>query len=231
MKILLIDTCGAEGSVAIADGARVVASAKLPGRSASEKLVGAVRELAKQSGIALREIDVIAVVNGPGSFTGVRVGLSAAKGWCEALSVRLMAISRLAVLAQMAEAKARVTVFATLDAGREEFYLGEYRDGTKVREGLVTREELAAVMSAAAGERMLVVCVESVAETLAEFGPRVVAEPDAAKALQIAMKRIERAEFDDVAGVDANYLRRTDLEIFAKVKAAKVEARGEAAGG
>ena len=232
MKILLIDTCGAMGSVAIAEGAKVVASATLPGRSASEKLVGAVRESMKQShdptqaelGWGTR-LNAIAVVHGPGSFTGVRVGLSAAKGWCEALGVPLIAISRLAVLASIAGAEQGATVFAALDAGRGEFYLGEYRDGAKVREALVTREEVALLLSASTGAEKLVVCEEGVASALSEFGSQVVAEPDAATALPLAMRRIERGEFDDVASVDANYLRRTDLEIFSKMKAAKTKAR------
>ena len=232
MKILLIDTCGAEGSVAIADGDDVVASATLPGRSASERLVGTVRELMNQSSNPTQaelgwgtQLGAIAVVHGPGSFTGVRVGLSAAKGWCEALSVPLIAISRLAVLAATADAKPGVAGFAVLDAGRGEFYLGEYLDGEKVREALVTREELGLVMSAAVNERALIVCEPGVAQALGEFGPQVVAEPDAAKALPLAMERIERGAFDDVASADANYLRRTDLEIFSKVKAANTKAR------
>ncbi len=222
MKLLLIDTCGAEGSVAIANGdgaGGVVASATLPGRSASEKLVGAVRELAAQSGISMRDVNAIAVVHGPGSFTGVRVGLSAAKGWCEALGVPLIAISRLAVLAALAGARPGAVVFAVLDAGRGEFYLGEYLDGAKVREALVTREELAILMSASSGAGELMVCEENVARALGEFGPRMVVEPDAAAALPLAIERMERGAFDDVASVDANYLRRTDLEIFAKTKA------------
>ena len=232
MKILLIDTCGAEGSVAIADDGRVVASTTLPGRSASERLIGTVREMLHTNNDPTQasrgwgtRLDAIAAVHGPGSFTGVRVGLSAAKGWCEALGIPLLAISRLAVLARMALVKPGVAVFAVLDAGRGEFYLGEYLDGKKVREALVTREEVALVMSAATGAEELMVCKESVAESLKEFGPRVVAEPDAAAALPLAIERIERGAFDDVASADANYLRRTDLEIFSKVTAAKTKAR------
>ena len=102
MKILLIDTCGATGSLALADSARPPAVATLPGRSAAERLVPAIHSLAAQAGIALHSLDAVAVVHGPGSFTGVRVGLSAAKGLCHALNLPLVAISRLAVLASLA---------------------------------------------------------------------------------------------------------------------------------
>jgi tRNA threonylcarbamoyladenosine biosynthesis protein TsaB len=221
MKILLIDTCGATGSVAIADTGCApvrIMSATLPGRSASEQLVARVRELAAECG-GLSALHAIAVVNGPGSFTGVRVGLAAAKGLCEALGVPLLAISRLAVLAAIAEKPLGGRVWAVLDAGRGEFYCGEYGEyieSGRVREALLSEEELAAL----AGESAEVLaCEPAVAERLARLGARLVAEPDAAAALSVALPRIQGGEFDDVAAADANYLRRTDLEIFAKVKA------------
>ena len=235
MKLLLIDTCGATGSVAIADTGSIVASATLPGRSASERLVATVRELAATSGIGLSGIGAIAVVHGPGSFTGVRVGLSAAKGLCEALGVPLVAISRLAVLASMAGTAQGERVWAVLDAGRGEFYCGEYMDGERVREALLTREELVALVRGSVRDSeddalrseaasAVVACEEEVAEALRALTPRMVAEPSAEHALGIAMRKIERGEFDDAATVDANYLRRTDLEIFAKVVRASAAA-------
>jgi tRNA threonylcarbamoyladenosine biosynthesis protein TsaB len=221
MKLLLIDTCGSEGSVAIADvggDSPSIVSATLPGRSASEKLIGAVRELTRQTGIALSDLDAISVVSGPGSFTGVRVGLSAAKGLCEALNVPLIAISRLAVLASAAAAKPGTHVFAALDAGRGEFYLGEYLEGVKLREELVESDALRARIGRS-DDRALVVCEEPVATALRSFAPQFVPEPDAASSLSLALTRVRTRHFDDIASADANYLRRTDLEIFAKVKA------------
>ena len=222
MKILLIDTCGTQGNVAIADTSYVpaeIASATLPGRSASEKLIGAIRGLAKTSGIPLYELNAIAVVNGPGSFTGVRIGLSAAKGLCEALSVPLVAISRLAVLASQADAGPDATVFAVLDAGRGEFYAGEYQRGEKVREVLVSYEEISLFLRELPAPTDLVACEDSVASTLASLQPLVVAEPGALAALPLAMRKIGHDDFADVESIDANYLRRTDLELFAKTKA------------
>ena len=125
MRILLIDTCGETGSVALADtdaGVPSAVSAVLPGRGASERLIATVRDLAAQVGAELHVLNAIAVVNGPGSFTGVRVGVSAAKGLCEALGIPVVAISRLAVLAESAGMGDRV--IAALDAGRAEFYCG-----------------------------------------------------------------------------------------------------------
>ena len=213
MKILLIDTCGETGSVALAeDGVKgvAIASAQLPGRTASERLVASVRHLAIDSGIALGELGAIAVVHGPGSFTGVRVGVSAAKGLAEALGIPVVAISRLEVLAHSAHTGG-VRVTALFDAGRGEFYCGTYEGERLIREALLARAE---AVEAARGSR-LVVCRREAA-AFAEMQPTIVDDPLASAALPIALRRIAAGQFDDVATLDANYLRRTDAEIFAK---------------
>jgi tRNA threonylcarbamoyladenosine biosynthesis protein TsaB len=215
MRFLLMDTCGSEGSVALADVERVdavVASETLPGRSASERLLPVVRQMLGAAGWRLRELAAVVVVHGPGSFTGVRVGLSAAKGLSEAAGVPLIAVSRLAVLAA-ASGGAEGEVYAVLDAGRGEFYCGVYSGRRCVREALLTGEEVAAAVSSAVA---VVVCEAKVAEGLIGLRPLVVREPVASDALPFAVERVAAGEFDDAATLDANYLRRTDAEIFAK---------------
>jgi len=214
MRFLLMDTCGSEGSVVLADtelAEAIVAAEVLPGRTASERLVPAVRRVMESCGWRLGELAAVVVVHGPGSFTGVRVGLSAAKGLSEAGSVPLIAVSRLALLAATAGGD---PVHAVLDAGRGEFYYGRYSGHRCLREALLTGEEV----SVAAAGGTVVVCEAKVAEALAGLEPRVVAEPDAADALAFAVERAAAKKFDDAALLDANYLRRTDAEIFAKSK-------------
>jgi tRNA threonylcarbamoyladenosine biosynthesis protein TsaB len=183
----------------------------LPGRTASERLVPAVRRVLESGGWSLGDLAAVVVVQGPGSFTGVRVGLSAAKGLSEAAGVPLIAVSRLAVLAAW---DGDGVVRAVLDAGRGEFYYGEYRGRECLREALLTAE---GVTEAAAGG-IVVVCEIKVAEALAGLGPKVVAEPGAKDILPFAIQREAARDFDDAALLDANYLRRTDAEIFAKPK-------------
>ena len=242
MKILLIDTCGATGSIAIAETdprPAIVADTSLPGRTASERLVPAIKALAAHTNVGLKSLAAIVVVSGPGSFTGVRIGLSAAKGLCAALDVPLVAISRLAVLAHLAAPWPGARVYALLDAGRGEFYLGVYADGAALQEAMLTRAHvLAAIGSPSPGPAspnsggdggvgndrpaaIVVACEPAVAEALASLDPRLVAGPGAADALPLALRRIQNHDFDDPATLDANYLRRTDAEIFAKPVAAK----------
>lgn len=218
MKILLIDTCGETGSVALAEdgpGGKVIASAELPGRTASERLLPTMGELASRAAVRPNDLGAIVVVHGPGSFTGVRVGVSAAKGLSEALTVPVVAISRLEVLAYQAHENS-VPVSALLDAGRGEVYCGLYEHECLRRELLLSRAE---AIDAARGMH-LVVC-RTDAPKLAGAELTVVVDPTAAAALPIALRRIAARQFVDVATLDANYLRRTDAEIFAKPQPAR----------
>jgi tRNA threonylcarbamoyladenosine biosynthesis protein TsaB len=219
MRLLLINTASGEGSVALADtevAPAIVASEVLPGRTSSERLVPAVRRLMERFGWRLNELSAVVVVHGPGSFTGVRVGLSAAKGLSEAGGVGLIAVSRLALLAGSVDGEGG-PVHAVLDAGRGEFYYGEYVGRRCLRQALMGADDL---LAAVAGGTV-VVCEIKVAEALVALGPRMVAEPSAGDALPLALERIAAGEFDDVATMDANYLRRTDAEIFAKPAASR----------
>jgi tRNA threonylcarbamoyladenosine biosynthesis protein TsaB len=214
MRFLMIHTAGAEGSVALGDtdaAQAIVATEVLPGRTSSEGLVPAVRRLMGTSGWKLSELAAVVVVHGPGSFTGVRVGVSAAKGLSEAGGVPLIAVSRLALLAGSVDGRGQ-KVHAVLDAGRGEFYYGEYVGRRCVREALMGAQD--AIAAASGG--LVMVCEAKVAESLAELRPRLVEEPLAGDALPFAVERVASGEFDDAATLDANYLRRTDAEIFAK---------------
>jgi tRNA threonylcarbamoyladenosine biosynthesis protein TsaB len=217
MRLLLINTAGGEGSVALADAEispAIVAAEMLPGRSSSEQLVPTVRGLMEARGWRLSELAAVVVVHGPGSFTGVRVGLSAAKGLSEAGGVGLIAVSRLALLAASVDGGGG-PVHAVLDAGRGEFYYGEYVGRRPLREALMGEVD---VKAAVAGG-IVVVCEAKVAEALAALAPKIVKEPAAGDALPIALERIAAGDFDDVETVDANYLRRTDAEIFSNLGA------------
>src|SRR4051812_14266184 len=81
-KLLVIDTCGSESSLALAQTADspILFTAILPARTAASDSLSAVRHLLAEAKWRLNELTAIAVVNGPGSFTGVRVGVALAKG-------------------------------------------------------------------------------------------------------------------------------------------------------
>jgi tRNA threonylcarbamoyladenosine biosynthesis protein TsaB len=204
MRFLVINTCGNNGVAALTTEAEVIAEEALPGRGTSEALMPAVRHLFAESGWTLAELDAIGVVHGPGSFTGVRVGLSAAKGLCEALGVPLVAMSRLALLASSVPAAQAV---ALLDAGRGEFFCGVYKGGECISERLVSGAEARSAIAASSG----IACEPRVAEQL---GIALTPEPPAETMRAMMLARVEQSQWSDIASIDANYLRRTDAELL-----------------
>jgi len=219
MRLLLIDTCGEQGSIALADTAvaetaRIVATAQIPGRSASERLVATIRDLLIHTAWPLNTLDAIGVVNGPGSFTGVRVGLAAAKGLAEALAIPIHPVSRLATLASAAGLP-DAEVCALLGAGRNEFYCTRYFNKECLVESLVSFDGASSAIQAAA---VTIVCEAKVFEAFVSSHPdhlKLVEEPTASDALPFALRLIQQGDNNSPV-LDANYLRKTDAEIFAK---------------
>ena len=214
MCLLGIDTCGPEGSVALGRlteelSSELLAQKQLEGRSYSATLVAAVDTLLTENALRLSDIGCMVVVNGPGSFTGVRVGLSAAKGLADATGIPVVAVSRLEVLARKAG-----VLSAALDAHRHEVFLRVCDSDLKIRELLAGKAELAAITP----RSRVAVCDEAAAGLLQAAWPdaglvRVLA-PTAADALSVAAPEIASGEFGDVALLDGHYLRRSDAEIF-----------------
>jgi tRNA threonylcarbamoyladenosine biosynthesis protein TsaB len=208
LHILGIDTCGPSGSVALGrvhGGAlQIVEQAALEGRTYSATLVAAISGLLSRSALQLAQVGCIVAVSGPGSFTGVRVGLSAAKGSAEGAGIPVVAVSRLEVLAH-----ASGCACCVLDAHRHEVFLR-----VEGRELLAGAAELKAIASPA----RVAVCDEAAAELLVQAWPAaelvVVDSPDAAGALRLALPRVLAGDYEDVAVLDGHYLRRSDAEIF-----------------
>jgi tRNA threonylcarbamoyladenosine biosynthesis protein TsaB len=218
--VLGIDTCGPMGSVALGrvlrDAVEIVGEIELEGRTYSATLVASVGDLLTSAGAALGDVGAIVAVNGPGSFTGVRVGLSAVKGLAEVGQIPVAAVSRLEVLAWKAGVGS-----AALDAHRREVFLRLGRNGSAVREFLAGVDELAG-MDLRDGR--IAVCDDLAAELLGGAWPLAelvrVNAPTAADAIRLCVTRVKRGEFVDLALLDGHYLRRSDAEIFGE--AAKV---------
>ncbi len=191
----LIDSCGATATIAVGVAERVIATERVAGRAFSAMWAGVLRSLLDEAGWSISQLQIVGVVHGPGSFTGVRVGLAAAKGLCEAVGANLVAISRLKMLGD--EEK-----LAVIDAGRDEYY---------VRDGGVERLLKHEGMIAAAQQRDVVTLDERVAELV----PAKVIELSAVSAVPMLVARLRSGLFDDVAATDANYVRG-EQDIYAR---------------
>jgi tRNA threonylcarbamoyladenosine biosynthesis protein TsaB len=215
--VLAIDTCGDVGTVALVDlendatTVTCISQRELGGRAASAQLMPAIDEMLRDAALELRTLRALLVVNGPGSFTGIRVGLSTAKGLAHAARIPVVAISRLAVLSSLADTQGEF--LALLDAGRNEFYARRAE-----REWLASFDDVAAL--AESGIPLLVAETSAASaqleERLARWKPTRVGPLDACAAARAALTRLRSAASDDLAALDANYLRRSDAELFAR---------------
>jgi tRNA threonylcarbamoyladenosine biosynthesis protein TsaB len=212
--ILVLDTCGAVGGVALADIAsaetKIVGEVGITGKTFAAELMPAISSLLRAANLTVAELDAVAVVRGPGSFTGVRIGVSAAKGLVEAADIPLIAISRLEVLT--CKAAVPGLTIAVFDAGRGEYYAGIYEAGNCLLESVMTRDQL--IEHASDRPAVVLVCEPRVEAALAELQPTVLAIPILGDALPLAVERWNSRQFEDVMTLDGNYLRRSDAEIF-----------------
>jgi tRNA threonylcarbamoyladenosine biosynthesis protein TsaB len=213
MLLLAIDTCGPTGSVALGQlvggELHILGETSLSGQRPSETLVASVCEMLRMAKVPLAQLGAIVAVNGPGGFTGVRVGLAAVKGLAEAAQIPVVAVSRLEVLAAKDGVQA-----AALDAHRHEVFLRVGGPDGQARELLAGASELTGI----GPPERIAVCDEDAAALLGPAWPatelvRTMA-PTAADALRLCALRAAAGEFVDLALLDGNYLRRSDAEIF-----------------
>ncbi|MCV9928515.1 tRNA (adenosine(37)-N6)-threonylcarbamoyltransferase complex dimerization subunit type 1 TsaB [Flavobacterium sp. LS1R49] len=121
--ILNIETATKNCSVALAKGGKIILCKEISeeGYSHAERLHVFIEECVKEAGVSFQDLSAIAVSQGPGSYTGLRIGVSAAKGLCFALSIPLIAIDTLQTLAAQANV-ADGLIVPMLDARRMEVY-------------------------------------------------------------------------------------------------------------
>jgi tRNA threonylcarbamoyladenosine biosynthesis protein TsaB len=219
MLLLAVDTSGKHGSIALAQcesqSCSVIEVVPLDGGAFSAQLVPQVAALLARHGFSKHDIAGFAVVAGPGSFTGLRIGLAAVKAFAEALAKPIAAVSLLEAIA--ASGRARGGVMAVLDAGRGEVFAGEYvvnDSGVHLsRERLLTRAEL----STSAAGSAVVTADRSLAESARSAALRVeeIELPRSDAIARLGWQKILTKETVSPADLDANYIRRSS-EIFSK---------------
>lgn len=131
MRILALETSAKACSAAVTEDGRLVASAfQCTGLTHSRTLMPMVESMLKNAGLTMAEMDAIAVANGPGSFTGIRIGVAAAKGLAFAAEIPVIGVSTLEAMALNAAGLDGLIVCA-MDARRQQIYnaVFEVRDG------------------------------------------------------------------------------------------------------
>jgi len=219
--LLAIDTSGRQGSIALARGGpgeacELIEASSLMGGTFSAHLIPQIADLLKNHGFTPSDIGGFVVVAGPGSFTGLRVGLAAIKALAEVLEKPIAGVSLLEALAISTNLLGRVTT--VIDAWRGDVYLGEYElsdTGTQVIvEHLVTRE----ACFASVGNTTIVTPDQEIAEAARSKGLHFIQVehgPIAAIA-QSGWKKIVSGQTVSAEALEASYFQRSDAELFAK---------------
>lgn len=214
MLILAIDTSLKNGSVCLArgdaDSCEIIGIAEVDGGMFSAQLVPVIAALLKKHNLHKENLDGIAAAVGPGSFTGLRIGLAAVKGFAEVLKIPVATVSTLHAVAAMAKSQGR-PIMAVLDAGRKEFYVRESLGGESQSEHLWTSVEFAAelgkrkdatVVSADAGAWELAKSAGNPVEQVSYPGAEIVAK--------LGLQKLAAGEIVTVDQLDANYVRRDE---------------------
>ena len=227
MLILAIDTSGQSGGISLAEADessfRLIESAPIAGGTFSAQLIPTLAGLLKKHGYRIADLGGFAAASGPGSFTGLRVGLSAIKGLAETLHKPIATVSVLEALASLSDHRGRIA--AAIDAGRKEVFLGIFEKPAaeldyplfKLREELLGRQDFLAALAAEAPAH-LITCDSAIVEvTAASRCPvQVVARPGSNVIARIGANKLLSGETVSVEALDANYLRRSDAELFFK---------------
>jgi tRNA threonylcarbamoyladenosine biosynthesis protein TsaB len=225
MLLLAIDTSGKNGSIALAlagdrsgdgDDVEVIEIAPLAGGTFSAQLVPQIAELLSSNGFTKDAVGGLAVVSGPGSFTGLRIGLAAVKALAEILNKPIAPVSLLEVCAFASGTQGKI--MAALNAGRGEVYVGEYemlvKAGQDPRERILSMEEF---LAQARGQIVVtpdaVLADAAVAEGLSVS---TLAPISAASVAGLGWRKIRSGETVAPEHLEANYIRRTDAEMLEK---------------
>jgi tRNA threonylcarbamoyladenosine biosynthesis protein TsaB len=235
---LALDTSSPAGSLAVLRDERVIGTVSTwTDEIYSSRMFRHLEFLLKDLSLGLQEIDLFAVAAGPGSFTGLRVGLAAVKGWAEVYRKPIAAVSGLEAVAAQSHSSS-YWVVPVLDAHRGQVYFGMYRRvGERSENGLalegeecvMTPEEFFESLHTRGGATdctivtpvsALVSAAESRYETAHARGAQIrVDEVSAILAPHVGRLgyiRAQRGEVVDSLTLDANYVRRTDAELHWK---------------
>jgi tRNA threonylcarbamoyladenosine biosynthesis protein TsaB len=237
MITLAIDTSDARGGVALLkNGAACVVKSHDDGSDYSAWLLPAVDAALAEAGTKLKQVELFAVSTGPGSFTGLRVGLTAVKAWAEVFSKNIVGLPRLEAIACSRDVNS--TFAATCyDAQREQLFGGLYRfsPGGLERMGdelVISPADFVAFVDLQAGEQPVtwisldpgqIQSLKTLQRRIAA-SDRLLALPEDLVSVigRLAVERAAKGQFSDPLMLDANYVRRSDAEIFWKNRPAGV---------
>ena len=212
--ILCLETATTNCSVAVGINGKVksVIEDNSPNYSHSEQLHVFIEQAVAKASISLKDLDAIAVSKGPGSYTGLRIGVSSAKGLCFSLDVPLISIPTLKSMATQIQLASNEVVIPLLDARRMEVYSCVFD-----HELMALRETKAEIIAKDSFQEYLsfqnvhlvgsgaTKCRDVLTHDTFKFRPEIV--PSANEMVPLAEKKYHRGAFEDVAYFEPYYLK------------------------
>lgn len=210
--ILTIETATKNCSVAVCKNGQTLICREIAteGYSHAEKLHVFIEDALQQSNISFADLSAVAVSKGPGSYTGLRIGVSAAKGLCYALSIPLIAIDTLTVLASKVTISEGLIV-PMIDARRMEVYSAIFSSDKKmlrdVEAEILTEESFSQI-----SEKIYIIgdCQPKIKTVLKSTNISFIENivfPSAAEMGALAFAKFEAQDFVDVAYFEPFYLK------------------------
>jgi tRNA threonylcarbamoyladenosine biosynthesis protein TsaB len=223
--IVAVDTSGKQGSIALCRGDgesfEVLQLTSLEGGTYSAQLMPRIAEALRRNNLDKRKVDGFVIVSGPGSFTGLRVGLATVKGLCEVLRKPLATVSKLEAIA-LTYGRAGQAATVALDAGRGEVYVGEYEVSAGrtnvVREYIAKLDAFATEAASISGDFLTPDGKVAEAVQARNLRARLVPAIHADEVGRIGLRKLLVGDTADPATVDVNYIRRSDAELFSTPK-------------
>jgi len=236
MHFVLVDTADARGCIALfGEGQQLQVASHPEGEDSSSWLLPAVGRMLSDAELSLADLDAYAVCSGPGSFTGLRVGLTTVKAWAEVFHKPIVAVSRLEALAYHA-APASQFVATYLDARRNQVFatLSDPRGVLLVPETVTSLANFLAKVADICGSTPVawrtpdpqLLAQESAWTSRRSEGDKLssIEPPFAAELGWLAYQKLLSGNTTDAISLDANYVRRSDAELFWKDHASAVKA-------
>jgi len=221
MLLLSVDTSGKDGSIALAqcDGAvcNAIEVVSLVGGTFSAQLIPQIAALLAKHSFFKHDVAGFVVATGPGSFTGLRVGLAAIKALADVLAKPIAAVSLLEAVASASSLTGRV--LALLDAGRREVFAGAYEIAARDGEVHALGEKLIKIddLNSANGQH-IVTPDENLAQLLQLKGTeaKIIERPRTDTLARVGWRKIQTGDTVSPEQLEANYIRQSDAEIFSK---------------
>jgi len=235
MKVLALETATMAGSIAIVDDDRLIGEVKVNVKVAhAERLMASIDWLLKASGVSIKEIDAFGISIGPGSFTGLRIGLSTIKGFSYSINKPIVPVSTL-------DAFARTIPFCTyficpmLDARKNEVYTGLYKWGKELCEKVISETAIKPAnflrdvkkfynlkgikeptVFMGDGAKIYKKIISDTLQTNAIFAPASKMSPSASSVAEIAIEKLKEGLFPDSVSLTPFYIRKSEAEIHWK---------------